>query len=124
MATLNLTALWINRLDTGAAISAQTAVGKPLDHDTDGEVRQYAGGRQRAVLAVGESTTWQPTLVGVTLATKDLLRTWVGVPVQVRDWRGQRYVCVFFRVPVDEEREPNLYDVTLTLRLVTVDEES
>lgn len=119
MATLKLSKMWVNLLASGAAISAQSAPKRDRQHDQAGEVRTYAGGRQRSITRVGERSVFAFTLVDVTLSTVDLLRTWVGQPVQVRDHRGQRFVGVFFSVPVDESKDPSLYNVAIALRTVT-----
>lgn len=121
MATLTLTKAWINRLDTGEAVSAQSSVDRTREHGITGEVRQYAGGRQRAVTRAGEQGSFQFTLRLVPAATVEKLRTWVGVPVLVRDWRGQAFYGVFFRVPVIEQRSPVEYDVQVSLSTTTVD---
>lgn len=119
MATLNLTKVWVNRLDTGEAVSAQSAIGRNRSHSMDGEVRTYAGGRQRAITAAGERGTFEVTLRLLPQTTIDVLRSWIGIPVQIRDARGQRFFGVYFDVPVDEHRAPADYDVPLSLRIVT-----
>lgn len=121
MATLNLTKVWINRLDTGVAVSAQSAPSRKRSMSRDGEVRSYAGGRQRAITRAGVRGGFDFTLKSVPFATVQTLESWMGVPVQVRDHRGQVFVGVFFDVPCDEERDDvNLYDVALSLRTITV----
>lgn len=122
MATLQLTKVWINRLPTGQAVSAQSSPARARLHEIAGEVRTYAGGRQRAITTAGERGSFTFTVVDVSLATIDTLRSWVALPVQVRDHRGQRFFGVFFAVTVTEARESNLYDVTMDLRVVTVAE--
>ena len=121
MATLNLTRVWVNRLDTGEAVSAQSAVERSQEHAVAGDVRTYAGGRQRAVTQAGVASTFEFTLRFVTLATVTTLKAWIGVPVLVRDARGQAFTGVYFKVPPAEHRSPLDYDVTLSLRVVTTD---
>lgn len=120
VAMLNLTKVWINRVDSGAAVSAQSSVERSREHAVSGDVRTYAGGRQRAVTQAGEAGKFEFTLRFVTGPTVELLRTWIGVPVYVRDARGQAFYGVFFTVPVTEHRSPLDYDVTLSLRTITV----
>jgi hypothetical protein len=120
VATLNLTRVWVNRIDTGEAVSAQSGIDRNRVHSITGEVRTYAGGRQRAITQAGEQGKFTVTLRFVTAVTVDKLRTWVGVPVYVRDARGQIFAGVFFAVPVSEMRSPADYDVTIDLRTVTV----
>lgn len=119
MATLTLTKVWINRLDTGEAVSANSSPERAREHGYVGEVRTYAGGRQRAVSAAGEQGQFQFTLRFLPFATVEKLRTWARVPVLVRDWRGQSFYGVFFRVPVTEHRALD-YDVQITLMVTTV----
>lgn len=121
MAVLNLTKVWINRIDTGEAISAQSGIDRPMSKEIMGDVRQYAGGRQRSFTQLGTSGQWQVPLRDITLSTVEMLEEWMGQTVQVRDHRGQIFYGVFFAVPRREHKgAPTLYDVTLTFRLVTV----
>jgi hypothetical protein len=101
-------------------VSAQSDPDRDQGYDQDGDVRTYAGGRQRAFTTAGEHGLFAFRLVDVSLATKDLLRTWIGVDVEVRDHRGQRFFGVYFDVGVGEKKEPTLYDVGIKLHTVTV----
>ncbi|MEV4197008.1 hypothetical protein [Micromonospora globbae] len=123
MATLNLDRVWINRLDTGEAVAAQSW-DRSQSYEKDGEVRTYAGGRQRAISAEGERGTFAFTLRKLPLSAVELLRSWKGLAVQVRDHRGQRWTGVYFTVTpleplVPPGPGPYWYDVALTLRTVT-----
>lgn len=121
MATLNLTKVWINRRDTGEAIAAQSAPGRQRSKEITGDVRSYAGGRQRAFTQVGVSGSWTVRLRDLTLSTVEELEDWLGQEVQVRDHRGQLFNGVFFALPVSEHKgAPTLYDADLTIRLITV----
>ena len=122
MAVLNLTKVWVNRLDTGAAVSAQSDVQRTRVHSVDGEVSTWAGGRQRATMMQGERGQFTVTLVLLSMSTVETLRSWVGVPVQIRDARGQKFFGTFFAVPIKERREPDMYDVDLSIATVTVTE--
>lgn len=122
MAVLNLTRVWVNRLDNGAAVSAQSGIARSRQHTVDGEVSTWAGGRQRASTAEGERGQFGVTLRLLPLSTVETLRTWVGVPVQVRDARGQRFFGIFFGVEIKENREATLYDVEIALLTLTVTE--
>ncbi|MCX5066898.1 hypothetical protein OOJ91_13685 [Micromonospora lupini] len=127
MATLILDRVWINRLDTGEAVSAGS-VDRSQQYEQDGEVITFAGGRQRAVATEGERGTFGVTLRRVSLATVGKLRDWMGVAVLVRDHRGQRWTGVFFTVmPSEPPVAPGptaayWYDVALTLRTITAAE--
>jgi hypothetical protein len=122
MATLALTKLWINLLVNGAAVSAQSDPRRARQHAQTGEVRTYAGGRQRSVTTVGERGVFSFTLVDVSMVTVELLRLWVGQVVQVRDHRGQRFFGVFYTVAPVEEKDPALYSLPLELHVVTTTE--
>lgn len=119
MATLILTKVWINRLDSGLAVSGQTTPNRDQAYDQAGEVRTYANGRQRAVTQAGERGTFAFRLEDVTAATLTTLRSWIGRDVQVRDHRGQVFFGVYFGVIVAERKEPTLYTAQITLKTIT-----
>jgi hypothetical protein len=121
MSTLTLGKIWINRLDTGEAVSAQSA-DRAQDYEMAGEVRTFAGGRQRAFGRVGEVGQFAFTLRVVSLATIVVLRSWEGIAVQVRDHRGQRFFGTYFGVKVGEHKGTALYDVAIALHVVSVAE--
>lgn len=127
MAAVTLDRVWINHLDTGEAVSAKS-FDRSQSYDQDGEVRTFAGGRQRAFTVEGERGSFSFTLRKVSLETVEVLRSWKGLPVQVRDHRGQRWVGVFFEVtPVEPAVAPGApssywYDVAIPLRTVTAAE--
>lgn len=120
MAVLNLTRVWLNRTDTGDAVSAQSSIGKGQQHSVDGDVSTWAGGRQRSMVVEGERSTLPITLHLLSLSTVATLRAWKGVPIQVRDTRGQRWFGTFFQVDVTERREADLYDVAFSLRTLSI----
>lgn len=119
MATLNLNRVWVNRIDTGESVSALTAPDRPRSASRAGEVRTYAGGRQRAVTKAGKRGTFGFVLRTVPLSTVLLLEDWMGVPVQVRDHKGQLFVGVYFEVPGREYLDRSVWDVSITLAVVT-----
>lgn len=123
MALLALDKVWINRLDTGEAISAPSAPDRGQTFATQLEVRTYANGRRRSISARGEQGTLTFRLVPVSRDTKDLLRTWAGVAVQVRDNRGQKWYGVFAGVDVGEFLQVGMYTASITLQTTTVTEE-
>jgi hypothetical protein len=120
MATLTLTKVWVNLVSSGAAISAQSGEDRPQQWDSPGSVRSYAGGRQRFVGPRGESGTLTATLRSIDLATIVTLRGWKQQTVLVRDHRGQRWYGVFTGVQVNEWKGELLYDVTVSVNVVTV----
>lgn len=122
MSTLALTKLWINRLDTGEAVSAQSSRDRSQAYTTELSVRTYASGRRRAITTAGEHGELTFRLAPVSLATIATLRTWVGVAVQVRDHRGQKHFGVFAGTSITEYMEPSLYSVGFTLQTITFTE--
>lgn len=122
MAILPLTKLWINRLDTGEAVSGATGRGRSQSFAMDLSVRTYASGRRRAISTAGEAGEVPFTLVQCTLDQVTTLRSWKGISVQVRDHRAQKWFGVFGEINVSEYMRPDLYSLTFTLRLVTFTE--
>lgn len=123
MASLTLNRSWLNRLDSGAGISALSSVGKARTFTVDGEVSTWAGGRQRAMFTPGERGQMPVTLLILSASTVDTLRSWEGVPVIFRDTFGLSFVGVFFNVtPADRRGEPGVFNAEFTLMAVsTVD---
>lgn len=119
MTAVTLDRVWINRTDTGDAISAQSGQDRTQSFAMDLSVRTYANGRRRAVTTVGEAGEIPYTLAMVSLATVTQLRSWVGAHVQVRDARGQKWFGVFAGVEVAEWPEYQIYRATITLQTVT-----
>jgi hypothetical protein len=124
MATLLLNKTWVNLFTTGDSVTAWRS-GDDVDTQTAaGEVRTYAGGRQRAITAEGVQVGWTFTLVGVTTAGTDLLRSWLGQTIVVRDNRGRRIFGVLFECPRRPWKEQlDMYDVDMSVRGVDATEE-
>jgi hypothetical protein len=122
MTSVTLNKLWINRVDSGEAVSGASGRDKDQSFSMALDVRTYASGRRRAVSTVGEVGSLPFTLVAVNLATKEKLRGWVGLLVQVRDNRGQRWFGVFAGIEVREYMRPDLYAVSFTLLTTTYTE--
>lgn len=120
MATLTLTAVWLNLVSTGESVSAPST-GRSQSYSMDGEVRTYAGGRQRFIGQEGEHGQFTVTLRLLSLATVTRLRTWKGQTVLFRDRRGQLMYGVFTQVTPSTEWKDGRYDVEVALRLVTQD---
>lgn len=118
---LALTKVWVNLLSTGESVSAYS-IDRSLSHEMTGEIRTYAGGRQRSITSEGVRTTFSLTLRLVTAATLATLEAWMGRVVQVRDHRGQRFFCVYTAITPVEHKDPTLWDVQLQCRSVTVTE--
>jgi hypothetical protein len=121
VATLVLTKVFVNLLSTGEALSAQST-GRSQAYGLDGEVRTFAGGRQRFVGKEGEHGQFTVTLRRIPLTSIVKLRTWQGLAVQFRDRRGQLFNGVFTTVNITTEWKDLLYDVEIPLRMISVDE--
>ncbi len=121
MAILQLDRVWLHLVSTGEAAAA-FSTGRGRDHAMDGEVRTYAGGRQRAVGTEGVKGQYAVTLRLLSKSTVEKLESWIGQHVQLRDHRGQRFFGAYFAVTPIEQPEPTLWDVAIVLLLVTVDE--
>lgn len=61
------------------------------------------------------------TLRRLTLPQITTLRAWQGLAVQFRDRRGQLFNGVFSSVTPNREWPDLLYDVEISLRMITVD---
>ncbi len=124
MATLSLTKTWLNLVATGAAISAWREHGADADAVAmDGAVATYAGGRQRSVTVEGVSGNMPFTLIAVPVADTLTLRSWYGETVLYRDNLGRKMYGVLFedsRTPW--KQSPGMYNVSMVLQLVDVDE--
>lgn len=118
MAMLTLTQMWINLASTGQSIYAPT-MGNESITGLEGSVRTYAGGRQRAVGREGIGGQLERTLRIRTSVIADLLESWEGQTVMVRDARGQWWWGVFWKVTRHAIKGSALYDLTITVNLVT-----
>lgn len=122
MATLYLDKVWINLIDSGVGIAVFSASGKSLTRSMKGEVRQYAGGRQRSIASKGVKGAFSFTLRDVTQTQIDKLESWLGQAIVLRDTRGRRFFGTLFEYAATDLRSPTYYDVSLTLNEVTYTE--
>lgn len=116
--------MWLTNVVTQEMLGARTGQGsRSRIHAVKGEIRTYAGGRQRAVGSVGSSGSWAFTLMQLTLAQTETLLVWLesGVTVFAKDWRtpGQSMYGTFFEVAIDEETFTT-YSAGITLQAVDV----
>lgn len=122
MAVLALSKLFVNLISTGDSVSAYSAPDRPAVYQNAVEVRTNAGGRRRAFTVEGEEGTFSFVMIDMLRAQIDLLRSWKGLTVQVRDNRGRLFNGVFAAVGENERfNEPTLYDVPITLLVVSQD---
>lgn len=68
----------------------------------DGEVRYYAGGRARVITSPRDERTYPLTLQWLTVAEVDLLLSWRGRVLLLRDGLGRRVFGTFFAVPTTD----------------------
>lgn len=122
MATLTLDRTWVNLLASGEGVGAYTADGRQPTTAVDGEIRTYAGGRQRSITQEGVRGTYTFTLRLLTRAQVDTLVSWKGLPVQVRDTAGRRFFGVFYEANEVEYKGATLFDLPLVLQVATFDE--
>ncbi len=125
MAQVQLTKLWLTNVVTGEMLGAQSDPDRSQTYAVAGQVRTYAGGRQRAVGSVGASGAWKFTLVQLTLTQTLTLRTWMeaGVTVLARDHRAQSMYGTYFQVEVGEVKgigANTTYTAALELQQVDV----
>jgi hypothetical protein len=118
---LSLTSLWVNLLGTGESI-ASPSIGNASASGVEGEVRTYAGGRQRYIGKAGTGGTIDRTLRLLTVTQVEKLESWCGQTVLVRDYRGQHWWGVFSKVTRIAVKGTSKYDASFTLSLVTQDE--
>ena len=119
MSTLILDRVWINRLDTGEAVSAKSW-DRARDMSVEGDVRTYGAGRRRSVMQVGRRNVMAFTLRRLSTLQVVRLEGWLGEAVMYRDYRGQRFVGAYYGLDFKEYIvEPDVYDIGITLHEVT-----
>lgn len=122
MATLTLDKTWVSLFTTGDSVAGwRTADDDGDEYGVQARVATYAGGRQRGITTEGVSGTWSVSLRGISTADTEKLRTWLGQTVLVRDNRGRKMWGLLATLPRRTWKEQlDLYDVTVTIQLVTV----
>lgn len=113
--------MWLTNVVSQEHLGARTEPNRERTDSVRGEIRTYAGGRQRAVGSVGASSGWRFTLVQLGLTEVNVLRTWMesGVTVFAKDHRGQSMYGTFFEV-LSAETGYLLYSAAITLQHVDV----
>ncbi len=121
MAVLQLNKTWINLVADGTAVSANSAPAREIEYQVPGENRLYASGRRRSITRAGEEGRYTVTLLMLTPAQVETLRSWAGLEVQARDNRGRRFVGVFRTLQPREVRDRDRYHVTVQIDTVTAE---
>lgn len=103
---VQLNRFWLTNTVTQESIGRYSAPDRDRGSSVQGEVRRYAGGRMRAVGALGRASQWGVTLVELTLDDTELLELWMseGVTVFARDNHGASMYGTFFQVDINELR--------------------
>ncbi len=118
MAMVTLNQVWINLLSTGEAVHAYSSDRSRATGIT-GDVRQYAGGRQRAVSTEGIRGQVTFRLRDITNEDIETLKSWYGQPVCLRDYRSRVYFGVYFSISESERRTQDLFDIAMTVQEIT-----
>jgi hypothetical protein len=120
---LHLSKVWITHVASGVSVAAWSA-DRSGSRSVPGEVRTYAGGRRRAVVAEGVTGSVPFRLRSVPSADIATLESWFGQLIRWRDHRGQKFYGTFFSVERSERKDMiDLYDLSLTLEEMTYTEE-
>lgn len=125
MVQIQLTKMFLTNVVSIETLAAQTDPARSQTYSVAGDVRTYAGGRQRGVGSVGLSGSWKFVLVELTLAQIGVMRAWMtaGVTVLARDHRGQSMYGTFFQVDVGENMgmgTSSTYTASIELKSVSV----
>ena len=123
MASVALDTVWLS-LASDLTQSLQLEVSSLSDDDVVfGEVRRYAGGRDRSIVRKGRRRTFELSFDAVgNRAQIATLRGWTGLVVLLRDPFGRKAYCVFYGSPLSERIPVDMPEVSLTLSEVTVSE--
>ena len=92
--------------------------------DLDGAVRFYAGGRARVITTANRSAAFPLTLQLLSDADLDLLASWAGRLLLLRDGAGRRTFGTFLSLDVTDYWDPEgtLHDASLTFTELTYSE--
>lgn len=119
IATLTLTKAFVNLVSTGASVSAQSDRDRDEAYTQPVVVKTYAGGRRRSITGPGEAGTFGIKLLLLSSADRDLLHSWIGQLVQVRDTKGRLFLGTYPGVVITEWVAETLWNVQITLTIVT-----
>lgn len=120
MASITLSELWLhNGADLADYVTSQGFASQSSDRSARGEVRTYAGGRQRIIRRAGTPDRITVTLPSVSRAVVTWLEDHAGQLCLLRDPRGRKIWGTFWTVSVSEKAGSALPDVSLELQSVT-----
>lgn len=123
---IQLKKFWITSMAESKSIGAPSEDrSQGMTTSVQGQVRTYAGGRQRAIGSLGQSQIWKVKLLELPYEEVLLLETWMsqGVTVFARDHRGQSMYGTFFSVERGELKSQTWQNAryTATIELQRVD---
>lgn len=89
MVTLNITGAWVHLSDRESTRQEIPVAAIGSNSAARGQVRQYASGVRRSIVAPGATTTLSLELVWVPRTVAELLASWVGDVIVYRDRLGR-----------------------------------
>jgi len=115
---------WITPVDDPSVSVHATYPERGRNTARAGEIRQYAGGRTKVITTAARTATFALTLQLLTDADVDLLESWQGRLLLLRDGSGRREVGTILACDVTDyyDADGTLHNVTLNLTAVTYDE--
>lgn len=120
MPSVALTELWVHDSDNLADyVTSDGFLSESYRRTARGEVRVYAGGRERLTTRAGAPQALNVSLPAVDRTTIAWLEDHKGALVMVRDPRGRLVWGAYFDLDVDEKPGGVLPDVSFSLRSVT-----
>lgn len=123
MAIITLNQSWLQSAggDASTIITCYSS-DRSESRTTNGEVRTYAGGRQRSIALEGKRREFKYSLRDLDQADLDVLAALAGTSCLFRDHLGRKMFCTFFTYEISERRTFGLYDVSTTLIEISYDE--
>lgn len=119
MAMITLNQVWLNRLSDGALVVHAYSSDRGRGTGMAGEVRQFAGGRQRPIVREGVRGTFTFKLRDLTDDDIESVKENYGVPVCVRDHRGRVYFGIYFASEETERKDKELWDLSINVQEIT-----
>lgn len=119
---VSLQRMWLSDVATGETLGWYTDDSREQSYNTRGEVRFYAGGRQRSIGPAGTAGQWKFTLMQMTLGDVVTLKSWLAnsTLILARDHRGRAMYGKFFGVDIAENKPDLTYRATITVHGLNV----
>ena len=113
MASVTLDELWIHEVSDLSSFVNCYMGSLTEQSGMTGEVRRYANGVTRAITTLGTHRQVKVELPFLARTDLDLLESWAGTPVMIRDPLGRKVFGTYFTIEVEERP---IGDVTTVLR--------